>query len=189
MSSSVLCLEKNLVRSKAWLSLRGAAPQVYLLFRIKCSMEQVKPTGKPHKRQAKWVITNNGKITFPYKKEALQKYGITAPRFARAIDGLIAKGFIDIIETGSGFRRMLTLYAISNRWQRYGPPEFKIMVRDKSGVNPGFKKKPSNVSVTETGNVSVTEGRYLVLKTNRNGTVHKTEYNFNGDKWLCSKIA
>jgi hypothetical protein len=81
-------IEKDLVRSKAWLALGGVAPQVYMIFRTKCQMGR-------EKWDQNWSITNNGQIYFPYT-EAQKTYGITAPRFRRAIDDLIDKGMIDI---------------------------------------------------------------------------------------------
>ncbi|MHC4637813.1 MAG: hypothetical protein ACYTBP_04115 [Planctomycetota bacterium] len=187
-SSPVFCLEKNLARSKAWLSLKGIAPQVYLLFRTKCQMEQVKLAGKPNKRKTDWIITNNGEITFSYK-EARTKFDITSSRFVRAIDDLIDKGFIDIAKSGMGIRRMTTLYAISDRWRLYGKPRFKNLARQKASWNPGFKKKSSNVCVTETSNVYVTERMLLVLRTGQNGNVQKTAYKFRNNRWLETKIA
>jgi len=64
MANAVMCIDKSLVRSKAWLALKGVAPQVYLIFRTKCQLEQIVPVGKRHKRNAEWKITNNGEITF-----------------------------------------------------------------------------------------------------------------------------
>ncbi len=189
MANAVMCIDKSLVRSKAWLALKGIAPQVYLIFRTKCQLEQVTLIGKRNKRGAEWKITNNGEITFSYK-QARDKFGITKPRFARAIDQLIEKGFIDIAQSGMGIRRLSTLYSISDRWKLYGKQGFVEMKRPKAGWNPGFqKKKPSNVYVTDTSNVCVTERRILTLQTKQDGKVTKIEYKFNGDKWLEVKSA
>ena len=139
-SSPVFCLKKNLVQSQAWLSLRGAAQSVYLLFRLRCKVEEVKSGGKPGKRATEWVIKNNGEIVFPYK-EAEKKYGISRHRFARAIDDLITKGFLDIEDSGMGYCRIATFYRISDRWWLYDRPDFKQTERKKpKQSNPGFRK-------------------------------------------------
>jgi len=72
-----------------------------------------------HKGTEKWFIENNGEIVFFYT-EALNKYGITKPRFQRAVDELVEKGFIDITHHGGGVKGDSSTYAISERWQDYG---------------------------------------------------------------------
>ena len=184
--NKVIVLDQRLIKSTAWLNLRGNAQSVYLLFRTKCQL--TKHRGRPGKRSDEWVISNNGEITFSYK-EAKKKYGITASRFVRAIDELIAKGFIDIVKSGLGIHRLTTLYAISLRWKMYGTPLFEMAIRPKAANNQGFKKKSSNVIVTSSSNVIVTRPRYLVLRTCKEGKVHKTEFKFSDNKWLPLKYA
>jgi hypothetical protein len=129
-------INRVLLKSRAWLSLSGVAPQVYMLFRTKCQMGR-RP-GKPGKRD--WMILNNGEITFSYR-EAKRQYGITAPRFRRALDDLIEKGFIDVTASGMGVKRVKSLYAISDRWRDYGTPAFREAKRPKPSIaNPGFKR-------------------------------------------------
>ena len=54
--------------------------------------------------------------------------------FSNAIKELLEKGFIDITRPGIGKYRVSTLYAISNRWRKYGTPEF-VKVEVKRSVN------------------------------------------------------
>jgi hypothetical protein len=131
--SNRLFVERDLVKSKAWMSLGGIAPQVYLVFCAKCQVWRPKGSRT-------YTITNNGEIHFSYA-EAKKSYGITAPRFRRAIDDLIAKGFIDIESTGMGVHKALTYYRISERWRSYGCPTFKQAKRPQPPVsNPGFRR-------------------------------------------------
>ena len=186
-NSTYFCLEKKLVTSRAWLSLKGIAPQIYMIFRLKCVVEEIESVGKPNKRR-EWLITNNGKITFTYK-QALNRFGITPSRFVRAIDELIAKGFLDIAESGMGVHRQTTKYSISNRWEKYDTVEFVKVERQKAHWHPGFQKKSSIENATETTNENVTEGCILVLRTDRKGKVQKKTYKLRGNKWLQTKIA
>ena len=134
--SSVIVLEQQLIKSKAWLSMNGPAVFVYLIFRCRCQIGKAR--GKPGKREK--IILNNGEIIFTYD-EAQNEYGITRPRFVRALDELIAKGFIDIAEIGGGVNKATTKYAISDRWRNYGTGKFEPASRPKLGrPNPGFKR-------------------------------------------------
>jgi hypothetical protein len=93
---SNIVIDANLVTSKAFLRLTGAAPQVCLLFLRRRKMVKLGRKGKE-----KWVISNDGEIVFPYA-EAEKKFGITRPRFQRALDQLVEHGFIDIAHPGGG---------------------------------------------------------------------------------------
>jgi hypothetical protein len=181
--SPFFCLEKKMVRSKAWLSLKGVAPQMYLIFRTKCRMEKTK-FGK----REEWVILNNGEITFTYR-EAKQNFGITSSRFARGLDELIGKGFIDIIETGQGIHRLTTKYAISERWRKYNTDEFVTIKREKGHFKPGFQKKSKSHKRELSSRTNASYGSILVLKTGRNGKTCKTLYKLKGGKWLQTKTA
>ena len=92
----------------------------------------------------KWVIENNGKIVFTYA-EASKKFGITRPRFQRALDDLIKYGFIDISHHGGGMNHDYSTYSISERWKDYGTEKFEKKLRPKDTRKLGFasgKMKP-----------------------------------------------
>lgn len=83
-------------------------------------MEKVKNS----KRSDEWVIKNNGEIVYPYA--VAERDGIGRREFAKAIDELIEKGFLDIAHQGSGGRAGDTSkYFIDDRWKDYGKPTFK----------------------------------------------------------------
>lgn len=129
----ILVIERNLFTSKAWLSLNGIAPQVYFLFLCRKQMDKI---GK--KGHEKWICTNSREIIFTIRM-AKNLYGFTQPRFTRAIDMLIEKGFIDIIKSGALLKES-TIYGLSDRWQKYGTSEFKERKRIKCNVDRGFIK-------------------------------------------------
>jgi len=134
----IIVVEKELLKSKAWLSLGGKATQVYLLFLTRRIMEN--PGKKSHKRTP--VCTNAKKLIFTYS-EAKNKFGLTKRKFGGAIDALIDKGFIDIIKQGGTLSQSVSEYGISERWKKYGTKDFKETHRKKRMVEVGFclKKK------------------------------------------------
>jgi len=125
----------ELIDSKAYMELSGTAAKVLIWF---LRRRQVSKVGRKGKQ--KWSIINNGKIVFSYA-EAENKYGLTRPRFARAINDLIEKGFIDIAHHGGGMMGDCTLYAISERWRYYGTDQFISQSRPKDTRGLGFNKK------------------------------------------------
>ena len=192
---SVIVLDQSLVKSEAWLSLRGAATIVYLIFRTKCRF--VKRQGKPGKRGP--VIVNNGEIVFTFD-DAESKYGISRSRFSRALTQLITKGFIDITATGMGVHKVETHYAISERWRDFGTPDFKEVRRPRPSIaNPGFKrgnklwqkahrKKSSDENVHGAVHENI-HGELLAMRTNEHGQKITIKYKWRNDKWLACKIA
>ena len=124
--------ERELLFSKAYLTLSGKAPQVYLIFLCKRKMVKL------DRRKNDWLIENNGKITFTYREA--EELGISRQTFARAIDQLIEHGFIDIAKTGAGLYKAATFYAISERWKKFGTPDFEVQRRKKRRKHFGFQR-------------------------------------------------
>jgi DNA-binding PadR family transcriptional regulator len=158
-------LVPDLVDCKAFLELPGSALQVYLLFLRRRVLKKVGSRGKE-----RWLIENNGKIVFTYT-EAHKKFGFTKPRFQRALDGLVEKGFIDITYIGGGVKGDSSTYAISERWRDYGTEKFDFRTRPRDTRELGFtsnnweertgkkrtnKAKSGNESINGSGNKSVT---------------------------------
>ena len=119
---------QDVLKSEAWLSLSGIAPQVYMLFLTKRRMEKE----QRKKNKEKWTCTNNGELIFTYR-DAEAKYRITPTRFRRAIDMLIDRGFIEIAKPGNGVAKVATEYGLSERWRKYGEADFqrnpRVLVR------------------------------------------------------------
>lgn len=113
-------IDKDLLRSSAFRSLKRWSIIVYLDFLRKRQMEPVKRS----KRSDDWIIKNNGEIVYPYS-EAEHK-GIGRREFRDAIDELIEKGFLDIAHQGSGGRSGdMTMYFVDVRWKDYGTSSFR----------------------------------------------------------------
>ena len=115
--------------------LSGIAPQVLLMFLARRKIGKIGRKGKE-----KWVISNNGKIIFTYS-EAVSKFKLTRPRFARAISQLVKFGFIDINHVGGGMVKDISTYYISDRWENYGTQEFEEKKRPKDTRGLGFTPK------------------------------------------------
>ena len=156
-----------------------------------------RPPVKKGKRD--WVILNNGELVFTYD-EAEDVYKITRPRFTRALDSLIGKGFIDVTATGMGVHKVTTHYAISARWRHYGTPQFEVKKRPKPSIkNPGFKagnnlwqkarEKKSSVKNAHGAVRDNDTGGIIAMRTNAHGQKVTKLYKSNGSGWLAYEIA
>ena len=129
---------RDILESDAYWDLTGAAPQIYMVFRMKCVFAD-RTIGKRKER----IIVNNGEITYTFV-EAEKHHGIPASTFLRARDQLIKVGLIEIAEYGGC--HYTTKYSISNNWRNYPDQTFK---RSKSGNLVGmktrWKKTPSKL--------------------------------------------
>jgi hypothetical protein len=133
-------IERTLFRSKAYLSLKGCAPQVLLLFYGKRHMKRIK-----HGKREEWVCTNGDELSFTYI-EAEKEYGITKARFSRAIGELLAKGFISIAHRGGGYKQDKSIYALSDNWVLWQPGRI-FETRKKQNVQRGFCKPKTKVTL------------------------------------------
>jgi hypothetical protein len=126
-------IERTLFESKAFLSLKGFAPQLLILFLAKRQFDRVGKKGKEQR-----VCMNQDSLTFTYV-EAKKKYGLSVPKFSRAIDELLAKGFIEVKYQGGHCQRDKSIYALSDLWQLWRPGEV-LNRRVKDTVQRGFRK-------------------------------------------------
>lgn len=140
--SPIIVVEKDVLNSKAFSSLKkGSSIIVYIDFLQKRKLVDTK-----NKRgKNRWVITNNGQLEYTYSEEK-KKRGLTKPRFNGAIKELVDKGLIDIAHAGGGYDGDKSLYAISDRWKKYGTPEFESVTMHKDtrrgrGFNTKDKRK------------------------------------------------
>ncbi len=104
-------VERELFESKAYISLKGFAPQLLVLFLAKRQFAKIGRKGKE-----KRTCTNQNDLTMTYI-ELQKKYGITKPRAIRAIDQLLANGFITIINPGGGYKQDKAIYGLSENWK------------------------------------------------------------------------
>ena len=135
-------VERELFESKAFIALRGVAPQVLILFLGKRQIRNVK-IGK----KKKWTCQNCNSICFTYV-EAEQQHGITKSRFSRALGELLVKGFITCKHKGGGYQQDKSIYALSDNWL-YWSPGTVFEKREKESVQRGFCKPKKEKSTSK----------------------------------------
>ena len=152
-------IERDILESDAYWDLTGAAPQVYMVFRMKRVFSD-KGFGKNKAR----IVVNNGEIIYTFV-EAWKKHSIPKSTFLRARDQLIKVGLIEIAEDGGCHHT--TKYAISNNWRNYPEQTFE---RPKSGNLVGMKTRWKKDTVkSDTINQSST------VKSDTNSNANGTE--------------
>ncbi|MFO8089945.1 MAG: hypothetical protein R6U13_08930 [Desulfatiglandaceae bacterium] len=155
MSSEIIVVERDLLKSKAFRPLSGTAKTVLFDFLMK---RKVKGKG------AKITILNNGELQYSYADA--NKNGIPPTSFMRALDQVIAHGFIDVAWSGSGGKKGdVSLYAISDRWRAFGTDHFQPATRPKDnrqgrGFQPGneaWKRSKNSTFAAENGKPTIAE--------------------------------
>ena len=136
-------IERELFQSRAYLSLKGFAPQLLTLFLAKRQFETI-----GHKGKQKRICINCDQLSFTYI-EADKRYGITKPRFSRALDELLAKGFIKMVYQGGTYKKDKSLYSLSDKWKLW-QPDVVFEARKKRMVARGFCK-PQRTKITNEG--------------------------------------
>jgi len=91
-----------------------------------------------------YQITNNGELIFTYAEAA--SMGITKRQFAAGLSDLVEKGLLDITRTGRGQFKLVTLYALSNRWRLWGTKQFEQNARIPA---PRTRRQPPKFAILE----------------------------------------
>jgi len=135
-------VERELFESKAFLALKGAAPQVLIIFLGKRWFEKVGRKGKEQR-----FCRNCSELVFTYI-EAEKKFEITKSRFSRAIGDLLAKGFISVVHKGGGYQKDKSVYSLLDKW-RFWKPGIIHEKRKKEIVERGFCKPKKENSTSK----------------------------------------
>jgi hypothetical protein len=122
-------IHRDLYQSKAFIALKGVAPQLLILIMGKRRFEGV---------DGKKTCVNTDNIPFTYI-EAKKEYGITQPRFTRGIDHLLAKGFITVKHRGGAYHQDKTIYGLSEYWRLWRPGSI-VEERLINNCQRGFRK-------------------------------------------------
>ena len=131
----IIVIHDEVWQSDAFGKLSATAIRALLWF---YSKRRISVTKNPRRSDAVKIL-NNGEITFTYSEA--EKAGISRSNFMRAIDRLIEVGFLDVNKTGAGQFKEATLYALSERWRRYGKEGFVKKERNPHGRgSTGFQK-------------------------------------------------
>lgn len=97
------------------------APAVKTLIWFMAKIRYEKKRGKDKHKELN--IINNGDISFTYREAKWR--GLSNQQFSKSLKILHALGFIDITKHGSGLMGDYSCYALSNRWRKYGKPDFE----------------------------------------------------------------
>lgn len=129
---------REMAMSRAYLSLGCFAPQLLVLFLLKRDID------KNHN------CLNSNSITMTYaeleniynqgiQNKGLPKDGITKTRILRAIEELMAKGFIKIVHRGGTYKQDKSIYALTDDW-KYWQKGMVFFKREKDIRHRGYRK-------------------------------------------------
>jgi len=124
-------IDREMLTSRAYLSLSGFSPQLLTLVLGKRQFEKQGRKGKE-----KWVLVNGDSINITYT-EFKREYGITQPKLTRAIDQLLEKGFLSVVHPGGLYRHDKAVYALSDNWLIW-KPGMTFQKRERETVKRGF---------------------------------------------------
>ena len=84
------------------------------------------------------VCENCNELTMTYKELESSPFNFTRPRIVRALDELLAKGFITIVDAGGAYDKHKAVYALSDLWLQWtlGTKPFNKRIRD---IKRGFQ--------------------------------------------------
>ena len=123
-------IPKKLVKSAAYLDLTSAnSVRVLNRFWLKAHWKLIKSTNK-------WILDYEVLIEFTYGEA--ERMGISNSAFARSLDDVIDHGFINVVESGVGVKKIKSLYVISERWKHWGTEQFVAKPRKK--ISQQYKK-------------------------------------------------
>lgn len=120
-------LERSMFESPAWLALNGTEKSILVFFLAKRNI---------HKQTHECL--NCDTLTLTYT-ELERKYGIRKDRTVRAIDGLLAKGFIRIQHKGGLGKHSKTIYALSENWRSWKPQQGLVFETRKKAKRKGWQ--------------------------------------------------
>jgi hypothetical protein len=174
-------LEPALLKSSAFRLLGGTAKNVYFDFLMKCRVKGMKVRGNPKKE---YVILNDGKIEYCYSEA--ERNGINRASFRNALDDLMENGLIDISHSGSGGAKGdKSLYAISDRWRKYGTPDFVPVVRPRdTRQGRGFQQGNTEWQKRQSANMGVKTITGGVKKP----SLHNANYDPEKARWSVKSI-
>ena len=141
-------IEQDMAMSRAYLSLGGFAPQLLILFLMKRDIDKKHNCLNANSITMTYAelenIHNRGKR--PKKDQA--KDGITKTWILRAIEELMAKGFIKIVHRGGTYKQDKSIYALTDNW-KYWQKGMVIFKREIDIRHRGYRKAKLPESVRE----------------------------------------
>ena len=122
--------------------------------------------------KGKKIKYNNSGLIFTYR-EAQEEIRITSDTFNRAIKKLVGVGFIDIEHRGNCYDRDPSIYALSERWQKFGTSGFKNVTVEKVKTLAGFdakKREREKSSTMDSRRRSLRHSKFKLTRREPNPT-------------------
>jgi hypothetical protein len=162
-------IETNMILSEAFISLgqRGTCPtvssasvQILMMLLAKRQYAKAKRNGKRVRERIdgnKFTLTYEEITSYGHridKKENRVKGAITQPRVTRAIDELLAKGFIQIAEYGGAYDKHKSKYSLVDDWMTWkvGDPPVRERQRD---IKRGYQGQGLGAAKQSTAHTNV----------------------------------
>ena len=128
-------LERKMVYSPAFQDLNAPTLKIlsYLLLQLKW-VNIAKPKNKP-----RYIVDNKDEIELLYSTFIKSPFKMCRQTITRAIDSLLAHGFLKIIEQGGMCKGHKTVYGYSEEWVKWTPGQ--IIETRKPFFARGFTKR------------------------------------------------
>jgi len=140
-------LDSKMSLSPAFLSLgdKGTAPVVSISsLKVLILLLMKRQYGfRKHKGQKVRERTDGNRFTLTYKE--LEARGFSQKKVTRAIDELLAKGFISIVDPGGLYEKHKAVYALEEDYRSWRPGDDPIRAR-ASDVSRGYRGKKINIA-------------------------------------------
>ena len=135
-------------------------------------------SNRDNKGNDNWYIKNNGKLVFTYKEAV--SLGMSKKQFCKALDDLIAKGFLEITHQGTGPGEPST-YKLTERWQAYGTDHFKPAPPRRKNTSkdlgwPIYNSRKQKLSVDKDTSSSVDKDTSSIIKPKKQVLKKTPEY-------------
>jgi len=124
-------LQYRLFTSPAYLDLKPASRMILILFYYEIQF-------KEYGRKKQWVPINEDNISLPYK-EIRERLGYSDMTIWRAIQDILAHGFVNIKYYGGKAKGDFTIYCIKSRWETWESGDIIFKTRPSGRI--GFQRR------------------------------------------------
>ena len=124
-------LQYRLITSPAFIDLKPASKFILTLFYYEIKFES-------YGRKKKWVAVNENNISLPYK-EIRERIGYSDMTIWRAIQDILAHGFLNIAHYGGKAKGDFTIYCVKSQWENWIPG--KVYFKTAPSRKIGFQRR------------------------------------------------
>ena len=93
----------------------------------------------------RWVRTDDNRFVTTYKELQSKPFKFSQPRITRAIDELLEKGFINIIDPGGEYVKHKAVYELVDDWKYWKPGGERLPNREKTPPDPPVRVRGRDV--------------------------------------------